>query len=245
MKTPITLDLAALRKIERLATPGPWRAAPGKGAAQVVAKEGHAIYINVRTCEHDDTVKQWQADARFIASARNAFGALLDRVEDLAAALDESERLRDAASELMQVIAQNELTVRQTSDQWKHNHDERKAERDAAKAACEYASSDRDAWQTRAESAEQERDESIARANLEAAHHEHLRTERDEFSALLSKTIADGRIVESMTVEAIAAWMDSERDDALSAFMNPDRMRMLKLTADAIRAGAWRKQEES
>lgn len=46
-------------------TPGPWRAANGKGVASVKGPEC-AIYLNVRTVEVDDCVQRWQADARVI-----------------------------------------------------------------------------------------------------------------------------------------------------------------------------------
>lgn len=76
--------LAELRRLCEAATSGPWKANCGTGAASVSSKAaGCAVYINVRTVEIDDTVKRWQADATFIATARTAVVEPLDEVERL------------------------------------------------------------------------------------------------------------------------------------------------------------------
>jgi hypothetical protein len=92
----VTLDLAAAKALCDRATPGPWKAANGKGAASVTSNEARcAIYINVRTCEVDECVARWQADARFIAAARTLVPELIHRVEKLqaeVAMLSDAER---------------------------------------------------------------------------------------------------------------------------------------------------------
>ena len=60
-----------LEELARKATRGPWRAANGQGSASVACKDC-AIYINVRTCEVDECVERWQADARYIAACSPA-----------------------------------------------------------------------------------------------------------------------------------------------------------------------------
>lgn len=83
-----------LRALAINATPGRWRAANGKGSAMVVTDDPEhdcAIYLNVRTCEVEDTVKRWQADAKFIAAVGpREIIALLDYVEQLEKARDQA-----------------------------------------------------------------------------------------------------------------------------------------------------------
>ena len=82
--TPPRPDLDALEQLLDGVTPAPWRAAPGKNAATVAASDC-AVYINVdrEGAPHPDTVKRWQADARFIATARTALPALVAEVRRL------------------------------------------------------------------------------------------------------------------------------------------------------------------
>lgn len=60
-------NLDELERLEAAATKGPWRDTSGKGSG-VVSSADCAVYLNVRTCELDDTVARWQADAAFIAA---------------------------------------------------------------------------------------------------------------------------------------------------------------------------------
>jgi len=95
---PTPKDREELRRLAEAATPGPWRAANGKGSAVVVTDDPQhncAIYLNVRTCEHDETVERWQADARLIAACSpSTITALLDQLDEVTRA---NETLRDFA----------------------------------------------------------------------------------------------------------------------------------------------------
>ncbi len=78
------IDIADARAIIDAATAGPWRAANGKGSGTVQARDC-AIYINVdgNGTHHPDTIKRWQADATFIAAARQGWPAALAECERL------------------------------------------------------------------------------------------------------------------------------------------------------------------
>jgi hypothetical protein len=91
------LDLAALRRLCEEATPGPWEAQPVTG--KVAKRHGwlevwstatrlpivHTGYVEVHTEDGESYAKTGvrisPADAAFIAAARTALPALLDRVE--------------------------------------------------------------------------------------------------------------------------------------------------------------------
>lgn len=85
----MTIDTKKLRELAGKATPGPWVTANGKGSAVVRTEHPEydcAIYLNVRTVEHDVCVQRWQDDARFIAGASpDAVLSLLNEIELLAA----------------------------------------------------------------------------------------------------------------------------------------------------------------
>ena len=89
------VDLAALRKLERQATPGPWtRAKPEKDA------EGWACGVAVAGTPGRQTIYANppggsfpSSDCDLIAAMRNALPALLDELERLRAAVDEMPRL--------------------------------------------------------------------------------------------------------------------------------------------------------
>lgn len=96
----MTIDTKALRALAEAeaATPGPWRAVAGDGVGAVSADDfGCYVYLNVRKHdEHADTVKRWQADARFIAAASpDVVLALLDHIEELEAERDETREERE------------------------------------------------------------------------------------------------------------------------------------------------------
>lgn len=79
-------EIKRAKELCEAATAGPWRAANGTGSASVVCEAVGvhcAIYINVRTCEVDECVRRWQADARFIAAARTLVPRLIAEVERL------------------------------------------------------------------------------------------------------------------------------------------------------------------
>lgn len=106
------------------ATPGPWRAANGKGSASVACGDC-AIYVNVRTCEVDECVARWQADARFIARARTAWPEARSEVERLREDLAETkESLRGALQAVRDQFPASVAVIREL-------HDGAIAERDA------------------------------------------------------------------------------------------------------------------
>ena len=91
-------NLSALRALAEKATPGPWKTASGKGSASVRTEHPEyncAIYLNVRTCEIEESVKRWQSDAAFIAAASpDVVLALLDEIERLNQERDDITSLR-------------------------------------------------------------------------------------------------------------------------------------------------------
>lgn len=101
MSSPTESIRAALDRVKALgaaATPGPWRAANGLGAAAVKAKDC-AIYINVRKLgETDDCVARWQRDSVFNAEARTGW-PLFARALEIALEIDQPAGLaRDYCS---------------------------------------------------------------------------------------------------------------------------------------------------
>lgn len=73
----MTLDIDRLRQLEAEATPGPWEAdGAGIGHGERWIAHGNVRYPSEATAE---------ADAEFIAEARNALPELLDELETLRA----------------------------------------------------------------------------------------------------------------------------------------------------------------
>lgn len=86
----MTVDIEALRALERAATPGPWDADED---AWILASDDDRgfvaqVFDGLRPTATDETSAL--ANAAFIAAARNAFPALADEVERLRAALEQA-----------------------------------------------------------------------------------------------------------------------------------------------------------
>lgn len=110
------------REDDERGTPGPWRAANGKGAAQVISEDPQtkcAIYINVDRAHdhHPDTIKRWQRDSLAIARTRNNLRSIAEQLEACMAerdeALRESDRWRHGNTIEGDFVCPNDLVVAQ------------------------------------------------------------------------------------------------------------------------------------
>jgi len=81
----VTLDLLELRALAEAATPAPWHSVHGIATCEVWSDHGGTPRVCVVNQGDDDATDMEHRDAAFIAAARSAVPALLDRVAELEA----------------------------------------------------------------------------------------------------------------------------------------------------------------